>query len=266
MRPDEPVRLRAYTPRLRAAAAALVVLAIANLIELAVRIAADTLSAAEVERAPLPLVVRRVLLLSMVPWLLWRIVRALCNGTGTPGDVLVFSTPWGSLQIPRATVGEVRAFRVPVPEPGFEVMAPGGRVDLSAEAGSLLGASWPDADARRRMRNWHRPAIKLGLVPAALTVILFRLHEIAVYGGLMGEAQRFGARRWVHTLAGVALYSFCMLLIAAATLRAVVELAALFTARLPAPWAYRSRIALEAAAAVVYYGGLASLLILRLGL
>ena len=264
---DEAVRLRAYTPRLRAAAAALVTVAIANLVELGIRIAADALSAAEIERAPLALVVRRVLLLTVVPWLLWRILRALCNGTGRlDGARIVFAAQWGSLEFPRAALGRVRPFGMPLPEPGFEVTASGTRIDVSAEAAPLVGVASRDADARRRMRKLHHPAIKLGVVPAVLTAILFRLHQLITYGGLMGEAQLFGFRRWLHTLTGVALYSFCMLLIAAGTLRAGVELIAVFTSRLPGAWAYRARVALEAAAAVVYYGGLASVLILRLGL
>jgi hypothetical protein len=169
--------------------------------------------------------------------------------------------------VPRAALGPVRAFRVPLPEPGFTVLAGESRLGFSAAAAQALGVAPPaDAAARARMRRLHHPAVKLGLVPAALTAILFRLHQIITYGGLMGEAQLFGLRRWLKTLLGVTLYSFCTLLVAAAALRVLVELAALVTRRLPPAWAFRSRIALEAGAAVVYYGGLAALLILRLGL
>jgi hypothetical protein len=70
----------------------------------------------------------------------------------------------------------------------------------------------------------------------------------------------------MHTLFGVALYSFCTLLIAATATRIAIELVALITARLPGSWAGRARAALELTAAVLYYGGIASVLVLRLGL
>jgi cytochrome c oxidase subunit IV len=138
---------------------------------------------------------------------------------------------------------------------------------LSWEAAPLLGiATSDDAGARRRMRRLHHPAIKLVLVPAALTFILFRLHQIITYGGPMGEAHLFGLRRWLNTLLGVALYSFCTLLVVAVALRLCIEIVALLTSRLPPPWAGRVRVALEAAGATLYYGGLLALVVLRLGL
>jgi len=265
---DEAVRLRAYTPRLRAAAATLQAIALANLMELALRLLADTLLPQEVERAPLSLLVRRIFLFTLLPWLFWLVLRAFCSATLAVGDTgLCVRAQWGSIAVPRAALGAVRAFRVPLPEPGFTVAAQKSSLSFSAGAAQALGASpSPDAAARARMRFLHEPAVKLGLVPAALTAILFRLHQIITYGGLMGEAQLFGLRRWLNTLLGVALYSFCMLLVAAAALRVAVELAAILTGLLPARWAGRARLALEGGAAVLYYGGLAALLILRLGL
>jgi hypothetical protein len=265
---DEAVRLRAYTPRLRAAAAGLQALALGNLLELALRLALDTVSPQEVERAPLPLLVRRIFFFTVLPWLLWLVLRGFCSATlSVRGGGLSLRAPWGSLEMPLAALGAIRAFRVPLPEPGFTVAAGGSRFGFSAAAAQPLGVPPPaDAAARARMRWLHRPAIKLGVVPAALTAILFRLHQIITYGGPMGEAQLFGLRRWLKTLLGVTLYSFCMLLIAAAALRVLVEVAALLTSRLPARWAARCRLLLEGGAALLYYGGLAALLILRLGL
>lgn len=265
---DEAVRLRAYTPRLRAAAAALQAFALANLLELALRLLLDAVSPQEMERAALPLLVRRIFFFTVLPWLLWLVLRGFCSATlSVRGGGFSLRAPWGSLEMPLAALGAVRAFRVPLPEPGFTVAAGESRWGFSAAAAQALGVSPPaDAAARARMRWLHRPAVKLGVVPAALTAILFRLHQIITYGGLMGEAQLFGLRRWLKTLLGVTLYSFCMLLIVAAALRVLVELAAFVTGGLPARWASRVRIALEAGAAVVYYGGLAALLILRLGL
>lgn len=268
MSSDEAVRLRAYTPRLRAAAAGLQAVALANLMELALRLALDAVAPREWERAPLPLLVRHVFFFTLLPWLFWLVLRAFCSATLTVrAEALSVQAPWGSMEIPRAALGPVRALRVPLPEPGVAVALHHGSLFFSAAAAQALGAL-PSADgaARARMRWLHRPAVKLGLVPAALTAILFRLHQVITYGGLMGEAQLFGMRRWLKTLSGVTLYSFCMLLVAAAALRVLVELAALLTSRLPPRWAARCRLLLEGGAAAIYYGGLAALLILRLGL
>ena len=156
---------------------------------------------------------------------------------------------------------------MPLPEPGLDLVLRSAVVGLSWEAAPALGQPvLPDALVRDRMSKLHRPWIQLGLVPAALTFVLFRLHQRIAFGDLFGEAQILGWKRWARTLLGVALSTFCMLLIAAAALRAAVELIAFGTSRLPAPWAARARVALEVAAAVVYYGGLAAVLVLRLGL
>jgi hypothetical protein len=262
------VRVRAYTPTLRAIIAALDAVSIANLFQLGVLLALDASGISDVERAPLPLLVRRTFELSFVPWLLSRVFRALCAGNVTRGaGELAIQARWGALRIPATAILAVRAWRVPLPEPGFAVVFSSGRVGLSWNASrAVSGPPFADAAARERLRALHRPWIKLGLVPAAVTVILFRLHQRIGFGDLMGEALLFGWRKWFHTLTGVALSVFCTLLAVATTLRVIVEAAALVTARLPPRSAARARTVLEATAAVVYYGGIVTLLALRLGL
>jgi hypothetical protein len=266
--PDEAVPVRAYTPALRAVAAALQCAALANLLELAARFALDAFAQVDAERAPLPLVVRRVFLFSALPWLLYLVCRALSAAllTSTASEVTIRAR-WGAVRIPRGAILWLRRWRVPLPEPGFDVGVPSGKIGLSWEAAAALGGEeLADARARRRFRGLHRAGIKFGVVPAAVTFILFRLHQQIAFGDLFGEAQLFGWRRWMHTLFGVALYSFCTLLIAATATRIAIELVALITARLPGSWAGRARAALELTAAVLYYGGIASVLVLRLGL
>jgi hypothetical protein len=265
---DDVVHLRAYTPRLRAATAAVKALALANLLELAVRFVLDSVEPQELERLPLPLLVRRVVLFTVAPWLIWLIVRGYCRATlAADGSTLHVRAQWGSRDVPRPAAGVARPWRLPLPEPGLQLPATNAPLGFSWDAAPLVGvATSDDAAALRRMRRLHHPAIKLVLVPTALTFVLFRLHQIITYGGPMGEARIFGLRRWLNTLLGVTLYSFCTLLVVAVALRSCIEIVALLTSRLPPPWAGRTRVALEAAGATLYYGGLLALVVLRLGL
>jgi hypothetical protein len=265
---EEGVSTRAYTPSLRIIAVLVGSIAVVNLLELAGRTALDAFLPAELERAPLHLVVRRVFFLSALPWLLFRAVRAFCAAAMTvAGAAIVIRARWGTVEIPRQAVTAIRRWRLPLPEPGFDVVMPSGRVGLSWTGSSAVGGpQFADMTAGERIGILHRPWLKLGLVPGALTFILFRLHQRIAFGDLFGEAQLLGWRRWLQTLTGVALSTFCMLLVIAVAIRFAVEVLALAATRLAPPWAGRARILLEVAAAVVYYGGLLAVLVLRLGL
>jgi apolipoprotein N-acyltransferase len=268
VRADEAVRGRAYTATLRAGAAALQALASANLLELGARLVVDAAAPSDIERAPLPLVVRRVFFLTVLPWLLYLVARAVCSATiRADGSRIVVEAGWGRVDVPRAAVSAVRRWSVPVPEPGFDLVIPSGSIGLGWRAAPAVGAGpFDDAAARRRMRPLHHPAIELGLVPAAVAFVLFRLHQIIAFGGFFGEAQLYGWRRWTRTLTGVALSTFCVLLIVSTALRVAIEAIALATSRLPPPWAARVRTLLEVIGAALYYGGIAAVLLLRLGL
>jgi hypothetical protein len=232
-----------------------------------VLLALDAFVVSDVERAPLPLLVRRTFELSVVPSLLSRVFRALCAATiECHSTELAVRARWGSLRIARAAISQMLPWLLPLPEAGFAVVFSSGRLGLSWNASRAAGGPpFPDAAARDRMRVLHRPWMKLALVPAAVTFILFRLHQRIAFGDLTGEALLFGWHRWFHTLTSVALSVFCTLLAVATAVRVAVEIAALVTARLPPRWAARARTALEIAAAVVYYGGIVAVLVLRLG-
>ena len=268
MAAEEAVSIRAYTPGLRAATAVFQAIALLNLLELAARIGLDVVTPGASERAPLPLVGRRIFFFSALPWLLFLIGRALAVATvAAQASKIIIRARWGTVEIPKAAIASVRRWRLPLPEQGFELVLRSGAVGLSWMAAPTLGGpSFPDALARHRVRALHAPWIKLGLIPAALTFILFRLHQRIGFGDLFGEAQMFGWQPWLRTLAVIALSSFCILLVAAATLRASIEAIALATARFDPRRAARARVILETAAAVIYYGGVVAILVLRLGL
>ena len=83
--------------RLRACAAGLQAVAALNLVELAVRLGADLVAPAEVERAPLPMLVRRLFFFTVLPGLLFLIARALAAASVAIDDARLTVTADGSI-------------------------------------------------------------------------------------------------------------------------------------------------------------------------
>jgi len=296
-------RVTAWTPRLRLACAALIVFATLNLLELALRLAADALSPEELGRAPLPLLVRRIFWLTVLPWLCSRVLGHLnaaavdvdaaalpaaeaANGEGavtSSAALLTLVTRAARIEVPLASIASIEPWKVALPRPGISLRLGSGRQfesglaladprslvePLAAAAGLPVAlANHPallDAAARRKLRFLSHPALILGAIPAIVTFILFRLHQLIMYGGLFGELYLHGWRRWLGTLAGVFLFAECHLLVFAAALRVLIESLALLSRTLLPDRIGVIRSVLEIAAAVGYCGGVALFLALRL--
>ena len=185
-------------------------------------------------------------------------------------------------EVPFTAVAALRPWRIPLPQPGFSLLLRSGRdfaygicarnpaplaAALSAAAGLPApdDASFRDATVRARTRLLHLPALKFGLVPLLVTFILFRLHQRISFGDLFGEYTTYGLSRWLHTLAGVALYVFGHFALLAGGLRALAELVAQPVIRLAPRLGGAARWTVEIAVAAAYYGGTAAALLLRLG-
>lgn len=271
---SDETRVFAWRPGLRAAAVALQLVAAGNLCLLA--------PALLLSEPPLGAVVRRIFLFSGLPALALLVLRALAAaGARVDGDklVLTFAASGAAIELPVASIARLRRFRVPLPDHGFHLELQSGRFELALSApdpsplaarlegdgspGARGGAvgdpgiDFSDAAAKVRLRWLHHPLLKFGLGGGPLLFVLFRLHQVITYGGLLGEWQQFGARRWLQTLAGVCLYVLARLLSWAAVLRALVEVLALWRS---SAW----RVALEIAAAAAFYGAAAAVLIARL--
>ena len=280
----ETFRVTAWTPGARLACAALIGLATANLLELGLRIAADAIDPRDPGRAPLGLLVRRIFWLAILPWLAARVLRYLFAASAevTPAALVLLGRA-SRVEVPLPSIAAVEAFRLPLPGPGVALRLRSGRpfdvelslpdprplaMAISAAAGLPPGtADQPallDAHARRKVRLLSYPLLILGAVPAIVTFILFRLHQLIVYGGLFGELYLHGLRRWLTTLSGVFFFAEGHLLVLAAALRVLVELFALLAKRFAPQRCAGIRIVLELAAALLYVGGVAAVLALRL--
>ncbi len=281
---SQVVAARAWPRWLRATAVALQAVLFLNLLEVGCELAADLALPVDHERLPLPLLVRRVFFFTALPALLFALARAHAAARVTlAGERLLLSAGAGGLEVPLGSVAGLRPWRLPLPEPGFSLWLRSGRrlpwslsapdptplarqlVDAASLPRSVLESpELRDASVRRRWRALHHPALKLGLLPAAIIFLRFRLHQLIAFGGLLGEAQSRGFAHWGQTLLGVALLVYCQLLALAALCRAATELLAWPAARLPPPWAGRARAVLEWTSAAAYYGGIALVLYLRL--
>lgn len=270
MAPDD-TRLFAWLPPLRAAAAGLQALAFGNLLALAASMAQDVFAPGETERAPLPALVKRIFFFSLLPGLSLLVLRRLAAATARIEGgrlLLAFFASGERLEVPLASIARLRPLRLPLPDAGFVTeLRSHNRLPFTltlANPAPLAArldpaADFRDAAAKARLRHLHHAAIKFGLFPAAVTFVLFRLHQLITYGGLFGEIDQLGLASWARTLLGVLLYVLAHLLVLSACLRALVELLAL-------PRRPGLRLLLEAAAATAYYGLVAAVLILRLSL
>ena len=256
--PAAEIRLHAWRPRARAAAAALQLLAFLNVLFMA--------PALLLSEPPLGLVVKRLFMFSALPALAFLVLRALASAAARVEEgrlSLRFEASGDRVELPLASLAGMRRLRLPLPAPGFRLLLRDGAfpyVVTLQDPSSLAAQLDPQADFRDTripLRFLHHPALKFGLGGGVVIFVLFRLHQVITYGGLFGEWQQLGLAHWLQTLLGVALYVLARLLAWAACLRAAVELLALWRNR---AW----RIALEGAAAAAFYGIAAAVLIARL--
>lgn len=216
----------------------------------------------------------------------WLVLRAFAARATIEGGVLVLARGGQRLALALREIAAVQPWRMPLPMPGvFVQLASGGRwrygiavADPAALARALQsggGASsqelpatreWAYLQARAAVRRGRldHPVVKFMLLPLALAIPAFLLHQNIAYGSPVGEFYTFGllaylkgfALWWAAWIIGVVLF--------AAVLRAVIEagtLAALFVR--PAA-ATKVRRGLERLALAALYIGLPGWLMLRL--
>jgi apolipoprotein N-acyltransferase len=205
----------------------------------------------------------------------WCVLRAFAARASIGHDSLVLARGARRLALARRDVVGVEAWRLPLPGEGAALRLASGarwRYGLAlADPGALarrLGVPLrapPEAPARWAVRRGllDRPWAKFGLLPLALAVPAFRLHQHIAYGSAFGELQTFGLKAYAATFAiwwgewviGVAL--------CAAALRAGVEAASGLGARVRPARAAAIRRALERLALAALYLGLPAWLTVR---
>jgi hypothetical protein len=268
------VEVHAYTALSRAAAVVLQALAAVNVLYIAYNLALDILEGTQ--RAPPLVVAEGLVLLSGLPWgiemLIRRIAWAVVEVSATH---LVLTLRGTRYEIPLASVTAMRPFAVPLPAPGLGLVMTSGRLFryrlLLADPGlllSALGARLPlaasalghpaiaHAQARRTSarRRWILGLAKFFLFPLALTVLLFRLNQMIMFGGPFGQYHLLGlasylksfALFWAGTAGGLAVY--------AGVVRLLAEGPALLLTRVFPSRARLIRGVTEALCSIAYFG------------
>lgn len=213
-------------------------------------------------------------------WLLERVFAAkvlIENGT------LVLLRRRQRVEVPCESIGGVMPWTVPLPAGGVWLRLKSGRrleYGLRVADPIALGEELADAGAAAAVRElsanrlaiytrsrnstaprWYHLALKFGLFALVPTLPLFRLHQWIAYGGTFGEYYTYGLQAYLLAFA-IHWSTFTIYLVLyAAGLRAVVEVAALAGAWLvPARAAGVRRVA-ELIGRILYYGGVPLFLI-----
>lgn len=286
--------VRALGPIARAAAATLQAIAAAYLLLAAARVGHDLVAGAE-PVPPLHLA-RDLAIVSLAPYLLAHLIRALARAElrAGPTDLVVRrgAVRW---EIPWASIAAVEPWRLPLPGPGLSLrLASGRRFRLGLatdDPGALIDRlgrlrdRGPVSDrispvavnavlppilrwARARAVHRHRAiglVLKFVLFPLAPTFVLFRAHQYIAFGGLLGEYHLAGAMPWLRTLGVYWVATTAHLVLWAALWRTLAELIALGAAlawRAPAR-ALTARRAVEILCAVAWWIGVPVLVALR---
>lgn len=275
--PSTRLGARALSPALRVLVAAACGAAALVVLDLGAGLLADAVAPGQVERVPLPLLGRRLLVAGLlgagaaaIHWL----TRAEIE---VGDDAVAIQGRWTRWELPRASIASARPWRLAWPGPGVSLALASGRTfrrGLSMpDPTPLVVALGGDRDhprlvaarARRATRWLRHPLHALVLAPLVPTAIIFRLHQIITTGSWLGEYRWYGLERWLYTLSGVWLLVTGTMICWYAAWRVAVALVSWPTARLGERRALAARWAAEAIALAGYYGGVAWLLGSRLG-
>jgi apolipoprotein N-acyltransferase len=183
------------------------------------------------------------------------------------------------LELPLADIGAVQAWRLPLPGAGVNLLLVSGqpwRYGLAvadpmrfARALALPGGPvMADAytQARLALGRWRldHPLVKFLLLPLALAVPAFMLHQRIAYGSALGEFYSFGLAAYLSAFALWWAAWTIGVVLGASLLRAAIEGATLLAAALRPGQASRIRGGLEGAGHIALYLGLPAWLLLRM--
>jgi len=154
----------------------------------------------------------------------------------------------------------LRAWRLPLPAPGFRLLPEGGGhrdVLLAPAAARALGATGA-GPAERFALHWPAPsprwlALKFGLYPLIPALVIFRLNQLILYGGFLGEYHFYGLARWATSLLLYWGLTVTVMAAWAAAWRVAAEAASLLGAWTGPRAARGARRGAEIASALAYY-------------
>jgi hypothetical protein len=180
------------------------------------------------------------------------------------------------IEIARASIAQLRAWRFPVPETGLDIVLHSGRVlrlgiaaprelapliehdELCKTLGSGRWMQFAVARSERATHPWVHRSLKFIAWPSLFALVLFRAHQYITYGGPFGQYYLVGLAPYLGSLARTWLDVAVHLLLFAALLRTLAELGA-WSLTLAWPTRCRSirRVAELAASSTYYLGAVA---------
>lgn len=216
----------------------------------------------------------------------WCVLRAFAAQATLSDGSLVLTRGAQRVELALRDIAAVELWRLPVPGAGAALRLASGRrwhyglalANPMALADAMAGAGGPEAlqrpravmnvyaQARLGLRRWKldRPWAKFVLLPLALAVPAFHLHQHIAYGSAFGEYYSFGLKAYLGAFAlWWAAWSIGVVLSAAA-LRAAIEAGTLLAALLRPGWTVAIRRRLERVGHAALYLGLPAWLLLNL--
>jgi hypothetical protein len=189
------------------------------------------------------------------------------------------------IEVPCASIAEVRVWRLPLPSPGVTlelasgatlparlalpdpgrvlallddagVPAARGALPLPAVRYAAARAAWP-------VRWYERPACKVGLFALLPAAVGFYAHQHIAFGALLGEYYLMGLGAWLRTAGEYLLTALLYLALWATLLRVAQEGVLLAWARLAPERAGGARRIAERAATALFYLSVPALLAAR---
>lgn len=217
----------------------------------------------------------------------WAILRGSRAQARIEDSMLVLDSWRERIEIPLASITALRPWRLPLPGSGVDLHLASGRrwtrslalarpqalQRVLAAAGApakLRGridealANHAEARAAAAHPRLDSALVKFVLFPLLPALVAFRLHQVIAFGGTFGEYYTYGAMAWfTGLLIWWASWSIGMMLFAAA-LRVVIEIACALAAGLRPGRANTVRDALEWAGRLAFYIGVPAWLVVRL--
>ncbi len=215
----------------------------------------------------------------------WFLLQAFGARATLEGGSLVMARGARRLELATQEIAAVEPWRLPIPGPGAWLRLVSGerwgyglaihnpaalaRV-LAAAGGPPVPAPTPSrytayGDARLGVQRGrvHHPLIKFGVLPLAMAMVAFRLHQHIAYGSTFGEYYSYGLKAYLTTFAlWWAAWTIGVVLCAAA-LRATIEVGTLLVVMLYPTHALAARHWLERLGLVALYIGLPGWLLLQ---
>lgn len=227
-----------------------------------------------------------LVLLALVLWGLERLLAWwTLGGLVIEPERLMVERRGERLDIPRASVHSLHAWRWPTPGAGLSLRMRSGRLFpyglwmtdprpvLEALGPQELGAAelarqalpaFAHARAVGGRRSAGRWAFKFGVFPLLPAAVVFQLDQRISYGGPFAQYQLYGLGPYLRGFGLYWLYMTAALVLFASGLRALAELGALGATLLSPPHARGVRRFVEVGCALLYYAGFLALLTARI--